>query len=153
MEMKLCNTCGETRSIDDFPWQTRNGKTRRRSGCKQCQARYKRAHYERNIDAYKARSGVDSAAHLAMCQERICLYLDDHPCVDCGETAIECLEFDHIDPRTKVSHVSELARKGYTWSKVLAEIVKCEVRCLNCHRKRTAKQRNWYRVTRQQQAV
>lgn len=30
------------------------------------------------------------------------------------------------------------------WARVWEEIQKCEVRCANCHRRRTAKQFGWY---------
>ena len=70
-------------------------------------------------------------------------FLLAHPCVDCGETDPMVLEFDHVDSTTKRHHVGSLARAGYPWSAVLAELDKCEVRCANCHRKRTAQQFEW----------
>jgi hypothetical protein len=40
--------------------------------------------------------------------------------------------------------VSALVNGKYSWSKILEEIEKCDVRCANCHRRRTAKQLGWY---------
>lgn len=40
--------------------------------------------------------------------------------------------------------VSSLMARGYRWEKIEAEIVKCEVRCANCHRKKTAREHKWY---------
>jgi hypothetical protein len=53
------------------------------------------------------------------------------------------LEFDHIDRSLKRQTVGFLARSGYPWPTVEAELAKCEVRCANCHRRRTAVQFDW----------
>lgn len=59
-------------------------------------------------------------------------------CVDCGYDAHPAaLHFDHIDPATKVGNVSYIGRHK---SRVMlfAEVLKCDVRCANCHAVRTA---------------
>jgi len=71
-------------------------------------------------------------------QARLGAYLLEHPCVDCGEVDVRCLEFDHEVPADKRMEVTRLAAQGNSWAVVLAEITKCSVRCANCHRRRTA---------------
>lgn len=73
---------------------------------------------------------------------RIIEYLSEHPCVDCAETDVRCLEFDHRDRTTKLGNVSAMIARQFAWDKIMAEIDKCDVRCSNCHRKRTAMQFN-----------
>lgn len=73
---------------------------------------------------------------------RIIKYLYKHPCVDCGEIDVRCLEFDHRDRTTKLAAVSQMIARQFSWEKIMAEIDKCDVRCSNCHRKRTALQFN-----------
>lgn len=65
-------------------------------------------------------------------------YLKTHPCIDCGETDPIVLEFDHIHD-TKTSNIADMVGQGTGFAKILTEIAKCEVRCANCHRRRTAK--------------
>jgi hypothetical protein len=60
-------------------------------------------------------------------------YLLEHPCVDCGETDPIVLEFDHNGD--KFMTVSAM-KVNYSQGKLLAEIAKCEVRCVKCHRRR-----------------
>lgn len=67
-------------------------------------------------------------------------YLFNHPCVDCGEIDVRVLEFDHVDPATKVHAISYMVSKGMKPEKIADEIEKCEVRCCNCHRRRTRRQ-------------
>ncbi|HUQ34490.1 MAG TPA: hypothetical protein VM095_20380 [Pyrinomonadaceae bacterium] len=71
--------------------------------------------------------------------EKIYEYLEGHPCVDCGESDPIVLEFDHV--RGKKSYaVSSLGWRLVSWDSVMKEIAKCDVRCANCHRRRTAEQ-------------
>ncbi|OLD51502.1 MAG: hypothetical protein AUI58_07205 [Chloroflexi bacterium 13_1_40CM_2_70_6] len=79
-----------------------------------------------------------------MLQWRVLEYLDAHPCVDCGMDDSVVLDFDHRGEKTAA--VSTLVRQARTWSEVTAEIKKCEVRCANCHARRTAKEIRAYRV-------
>lgn len=71
-------------------------------------------------------------------QARLAAYLMEHPCVDCGETDVRCLEFDHEDPAQKSGEVTRFVTSGVAWQRILDAIAKCSVRCANCHRKRTA---------------
>ena len=55
------------------------------------------------------------------------------------------MEFDHRDRATKLKEVSTLVRHAHSWGLVLREIDKCDVRCANCHRKKTAAEDNSWR--------
>lgn len=60
-------------------------------------------------------------------------------CIDCGYDAYpEALDFDHLPGTDKQLAVSHLISDGMGWTVIEAEIAKCEVRCANCHRIRTA---------------
>ena len=61
------------------------------------------------------------------------------PCIDCGETDIRMLDFDHIDPSKKIMEVSQCI----SVNQLLKEGIKCEMRCCLCHIKRTKQQFNF----------
>lgn len=63
-------------------------------------------------------------------------HLRGNPCVQCGESDIRCLEFDHIDPTTKFRKVCAIVENN-TLEILKAEIDKCRVLCRNCHRLHT----------------
>ena len=69
--------------------------------------------------------------------------LERNPCVDCGESDPIVLDFDHRgDKRSAVSVMA-------AWASVATleqEIAKCEVRCANCHRRKTLAERGSYRL-------
>lgn len=73
---------------------------------------------------------------IGLHRSRIDDYLGTHRCVDCGESALVVLEFDHVRGQ-KVGAISWMVSAGYPWAKIAAEIAKCEVRCANCHRRVT----------------
>ena len=81
---------------------------------------------------------------IAVARRNLISHLRAHPCVDCGEADIEVLEFDH--QRDKTHNVGYLVHGGYGWRRVKEEIDKCEVVCANCHRRRTLRQQNSYRL-------
>ncbi len=64
-------------------------------------------------------------------------YLSANPCVDCGEDDIVVLDFDHIGP--KRGSVVKLAWWEHSLASIGREIAECEVRCANCHRRRTCR--------------
>jgi hypothetical protein len=66
-------------------------------------------------------------------------YLEHHPCVECGCADLCVLEFDHVGKKTGA--VLKLARNGVGLARLEQEIANCQVRCANCHRRRTADRR------------
>jgi hypothetical protein len=62
-------------------------------------------------------------------------------CVDCGyKEHSEALDFDH---RPGVNKIFDIGRGvlSRSWGSIRAEVAKCEVRCANCHRVKTADRR------------
>lgn len=60
-------------------------------------------------------------------------YLKEHPCIDCGNTDLRVLDFDHVKGK-KIGSISYGIKSSWPIEKLLTEIDKCEVRCANCHR-------------------
>jgi hypothetical protein len=64
-------------------------------------------------------------------------------CRDCGERDPAVLDFDHRGD--KAANVSTLAASA-SERRLLAEVAKCDVRCGNCHRRRTLREHGCYRA-------
>ena len=141
---KTCGgPCKETKSIEDFDFKDK-AKGKRRSYCKTCARNYSKKHYDNNPAYYVEKARVRNEAIRNENYDKLYAYLSEHPCVDCGETDLEVLEFDHIcDKEDKRREVTLLVREAYSWGVIETEIAKCEVRCANCHRRKTSKQFNW----------
>lgn len=108
---------------------------------KEQQRAYVRQHYLDNKEAYKKRAILYKAKTTALNNQYILHYLLEHPCLDCGEADPVVLEFDHRDE--KLFNISDAPNKGYSLNTIKQEIAKCDVRCANCHRRKTYKQRNF----------
>ena len=107
-------------------------------------AHYNRQHYEANKQIYKDRAAARKQRLRLERSEYFIEYFKTHPCVDCGETDPVILEFDHLaDKSFTIS--SEMTYRS--WESILNEIAKCEVVCVNCHRRRTATRGRWVRAT------
>ena len=112
------------------------------SRCRACS----RSWYVNNRDAHISNVARRNAAYRAVLADLLAAYLGDHPCcVDCGETDIRCLEFDHRDRAAKTANVSALQYQSRSWTVLLREIEKCDVRCANCHRRKTLAEVNSWR--------
>lgn len=64
----------------------------------------------------------------------------------CGYNELFALDFDHIDPTTKSESICSLSRRVVPYSRIEAEISKCQVVCANCHRRRHHRDQEWHRV-------
>lgn len=96
-------------------------------------------------DPYKRRLAMARCKARARAKSRawVLAHLQAHPCVDCGETDPKVLEFDHVDPATKQHNVSRMVSDGFSLASIEREVAKCQVRCCNCHRRRSLEEGHW----------
>lgn len=97
----------------------------------------KRRHYEKNKAVIKVRARERTTRVRNDVRAWLRAYLKDHHCVDCGEDNPIVLEFDHTDPKHKQFNIGDATKRGFSLRRVQDEVAKCEVRCANCHRKKT----------------
>jgi len=135
--MKVCTKCRVEKNQEDFP-ANRRKKDGRALWCRSCFSNsYKKRYY--NSHSHYLEKHKESRNRLRDEKARMVYeYLRTHPCVDCGERDPIVLEFDHRTDELKVESVCILVSHNFSWSKIQAEIEKCDVRCANCHRRKTA---------------
>ncbi len=66
-------------------------------------------------------------------------------CIDCRNSDIRVLEFDHVRG-LKIANVSNMMYAGCPLSKIQEEIDKCEIRCANCHRLKTLERKQFFKI-------
>jgi hypothetical protein len=140
-----CCTCHQEKLEDDFSYKNK-AQALRHTQCKSCSKAYCAEHYQRHVKLYKQRAVSNSIVRREVLHRRLHEFLVVHPCVDCGEDDPLVLELDHRDDVEKLHNLSKMWYNGYSWKKIEDEIAKCDVRCANCHRRRTARQQNWSNV-------
>ncbi len=134
--MQRCSKCGVEKPLGAFP-QRRDRRSGRGTVCLECGRAYHREHYRRNREYYIKKAGRIQGPRREKIRIMLIEYLRSHPCVDCGESDIRVLQFDHRDPSLKGANIGDLVRQGTRWNAVVGEIEKCDVRCGNCHRRKT----------------
>lgn len=139
--MKTCSKCGTPKTEKEYGLvhpARMDGKLR--PDCKACVRKRTGVWYLANKKQHKARMKIVGERAIKAAKKYAREYLLTHPCVDCGETDILVLDFDHVR-ETKVCDVSKMVNRGYRIWRIEKEIAKCEVRCANDHRRATAKRR------------
>ncbi len=116
----------------------------RHSFCKECHARYRRAHYLDNRNKYIAKALKWNGAQRLKLQKVVLNCLQNHPCVDCGEADILVLDFDHRI--SKIKGIAEMVQSSCSEDRLITEINKCDVRCANCHRRKTARDLGFWKM-------
>jgi hypothetical protein len=109
-----------------------------------CEVRCSNCHRIKTIEWGRGWRSTRPAKQPVRSYQMVRTYLSTHACVDCGETDIRVLEFDHSHGR-KIDEISHLLSQGYGWRAIETEIAKCEVRCANCHRLKTMERGKWWR--------
>ena len=144
MENKKCCSCKETKDLSEFN-KNKSKKSGYNNICKICSKNRFKKYYNKNKEKHK--SNVKNRKDKLKIENRLKLfkYLNGNPCIDCGIADPIVLQFDHINPENKLNEISQMITSGYLWESILEEIKKCEVRCANCHSRKTSKQQNWYK--------
>jgi dsDNA-specific endonuclease/ATPase MutS2 len=134
-DMRECSKCKQAKELDQFSKSTTN------KWCKACANAYHKDRRSKDpeFNAYKNQNKKDRRKEI---RAKVTEYLKSHPCVDCSESDYVVLQFDHL--RDKKFVISDAITKCYSMEKIFQEIEKCEVRCANCHIRKTAKDFKWY---------
>ncbi len=142
VELKSCTKCGLEQDRANF-----RGDIYRRDGlspqCNSCRSVKEKVWRDANGDSIRRRVRAAALSAKQECRRFVIEYLLDHPCVDCGESDLLVLDFDHLEPSLKRYSISRLlsgTTNSTSLKRVRNEIAKCVVRCSNCHRRRTIKQ-------------
>ena len=141
---KKCPKCNRLLNESEFNWKIKN--KIRASYCQDCSRQYIRNHYKNNKKYYLEKARKRNILTRIKINEYIREYFKSHSCIDCGETDILVLEFDHKDRNNKVSEINKMIRQRTSLKKVVEEISKCNVRCANCHRRKTQIENNSWRL-------
>lgn len=138
--MKTCHTCKRPKSLEEFGNNKRN-KDGKQPYCKECGKDKDRKHY---LDSPLRKTKIMEANEHRRLEsiKFVVEYLKDHPCVDCGEDNPILLEFDHRCD--KVGNVSSMFLGSR--ERLVEEMEKCDVRCVRCHRLKTAEQLGYYKA-------
>lgn len=141
METKTCNTCHLDLDLKCFQ-KTKHGN---RNKCNQCRSNEANLRYKDNEcgrrDKIKEHVRKTRLRNVKFMLE----YLALHPCVDCGESDPVVLEFDHVRGIKRFNLATRI-HSAARWETIASEIEKCDVRCANCHRKKTAlASGGWYK--------
>lgn len=140
--MKVCPKCQKKKQLGEFNTD-RSRPDGKASYCRPCHRASRRETYRKHRKKHEETSKRGRAARLEKIRAYVREYLLAHPCVDCDETNPVVLEFDHVRGKKDVA-VSVMIGKVFGLERIKKEIAKCDVRCANCHRKRTAKEGGWW---------
>lgn len=92
-------------------------------------------YYSKNLKLYKDKNIKRKKMLLEFVNS-----LKNQPCMDCGiQYPSYVMDFDHRNPKEKISTISRIIRDMWSKKRILLEIEKCDLICANCHRIRTYK--------------
>ena len=133
---KLCPSCKVEKDVTEFGANNARPDGLQ-SQCRACKSLTQGRWYKEHRIEHQARVKRRRFKHRDSVVSQILEYFRTHSCVDCGESDPLVLEFDHVRGQKKRA-VQDMVNRGYRWQTISQEIDKCEVRCANCHRRKTA---------------
>jgi hypothetical protein len=139
--MKKCLKCNADKPEDQFSFKNKDRELRH-SRCKQCVRSKIRDHYNDNRQYYLIKARERNSRKRLEILDYLQKIVLNSSCIDCGESDPVVLEFDHRSDVPKFMAVSSLIRNRYDLEIIKKEIEKCEIRCANCHRRKTARDFN-----------
>jgi len=136
--MKTCLNCKQIKDESLFRWKNKS-KGWKKANCIECDKVYDRKYHQNRPLEKKKNKLILSKKRIDDITEKICLLLLNKKCIDCGQSDIRALDFDHQENKT--NNIGNLTSIKWSWERVQEEIEKCVVRCANCHRIKTHKER------------
>lgn len=136
--MQKCSKCKEEKNFTEF-YKNSSRKNGINDYCKKCNTLWGRERYLRNKTYYNNKNKEVRTRN----QKFMIDFLEQNPCVDCGEKDIIVLDFDHLS--NKENTISIMVSNGYSVESIKKEMNKCVVRCANCHRRKTTKEHGYYK--------
>src|SRR5579863_5688540 len=146
MEFRNCPDCGP-QPVAAFGQAMKRGKLTFQTRCRECHRIWNRSWHAANAETIRPRLARNREASRSRARNHVLAWLQDHPCVDCGENDPVVRQFDHRDGEQKKLELSHAVGRGWSVTRIQQEIDKCDVRCANCHLRRTAKQFGWWRYS------
>lgn len=143
--MIKCTECLLLKPEENFAWRSKTKGTRHKK-CKACQKSYFSQHYQNNKEYYKSKVDSNRFSLKERNREFIREYLKNNPCIDCGNSDVRVLQFDHKELKNADPNRKRFSEIMTSRPKIIEEIAKCDVRCANCHMIRTAEQMGWSRI-------
>ena len=146
MKTNICLMCGQEFIPNKYHPQQKFCSTK----CKQeyykryCSDRNRKYYYsnrERLIEARRRRYSKNrkrEIERIKQYREKVKQFLINYKknkkCERCGNDDFRVLEFHHRDPAEKDIKISSAIKRGWSISRILKEIEKCQILCANCHR-------------------
>jgi len=129
-EKKVCRRCKQEKLLTEFH---KRGKRGYQQWCKTCRSEYDHARWAAN-----------SHRHLTIRQDRkrsLAIWLWEmkrgHLCADCGRSFHPvAMQWDHTATDKEIN-ISRAVNSGWSRTRILRELAKCELACANCHAIRT----------------
>lgn len=142
-DIKKCVKCLLSKKLIEF----NKNKTKHdglQTICRECSKQNSKEYYLNNKSKHKKNTSKNKKFCVEETRKYVLAYLSDHGCVDCQECDPVVLQFDHVKG-VKTGNISTMIHRGCCLDTIKKEINKCEVRCANCHSRKTAKEFSWFK--------
>jgi hypothetical protein len=130
---KRCGKCGDDKLFDEFAKNKRKNDGRQQ-WCRACHHAHHVDYYPKNKKRFR---DYDHALRERL-RAIVFAHLMTNACVDCGEKDPIVLDFDHVRGVKAFNIAVATANGAVSTRTLMEEISKCEIRCANCHRRKTS---------------
>lgn len=144
--MRKCIRCTQWKDESEFNIRSQE-KGYLQSVCKSCQQEQGRERYLNHTETVKEINRAARWKSRGDARRFIYEYLTGKVCVDCGESDITVLTFDHVRGEKKMN-VADMVSHGYSLDTIRRELDKTDIVCFNCHMKREWRRRGFGRFER-----
>lgn len=128
--MRFCKICKNNKDENEM---VKSGRNR----CKKCHS-IQQQNWRRTESGKKSVRNTDKNRKQVRFKNKV---LSKYPCNFCGESNILVLQFDHIDPKTKIEEIGRMVKRSASIQEIKEEMRKCQILCFNCHIKKSVLER------------